>query len=220
MNRDVAHVSRRELSVSRLSSALGVPVIEGEVAHRSGTVVQIRIDQFAQYKPLMVEGSLAIVDSAAEAVMIRLGATETWLMATAAGAAPNDAFMDEGDTDEPALLDSPGYVLDSDRANRVASRIAQASGFAVVAKKPQFRDDFARPFVHDWYDAEASDWHVGEIAARARNLWEFGVLPRDAKAMRAGGESFASIATALGVSKDRAKWAVELPDEHSMTEYL
>lgn len=219
MSREVANVSRRELSVSRLSSALGVPVIEGEVAHRSGTVVQIRIDQFAQYKPLMVEGSLAIVDTAAEAVMIRLGATETWLMATA-DAARGEAFVVESDNDEPELLETPGYALDTDRANRVASRIAQASGFAVVARKPNFRDDFARPIVHDWYDAEATDWHVGEIAVRARNLWEYGVLPRDAKAMRAAGESLPAIATALGVSKDRAKWAVDLPDEHSMTEYL
>ena len=105
-------------------------------------------------------------------------------------------------------------------ANRVASRVAQAEGFAVVARKPAFRDDFARPIVHEWYDPEATDWHVGEIAARARNLWEYGVLPRDAKALRDAGDDIPAIATALGVSRVRAKWAVELPDAHSMVAYL
>lgn len=219
MRRDVANVNHQALSVTRLSSALGIPVIEGEVAHRSGTVVRINVDQFAQYKPLMVAGSLAIVDATAEAVMIRLGATETWLMASAD--TPCHA-PDVADHDEDALewLEAPEYALDAVRANRVASRIAQASGFAVVARKPAFREDFARPFVHDGYGPDASDWHVGEIATRARNLWEFGVLPRDAKALRAAGKSVAAIATTLGVSRDRAKWAVALPDAHAMIEYL
>lgn len=210
-------LASQPLSVARLSSALGIPVIEGEVAHRAGTVVQVRIDQLDEYRPLMTEGSLAVVDRAAQAVMVRLGPTETWLFA-GGYAAPVPEEPDTGD--DLAMLAGPEYALDNDRANRVASRIAQEPGFAVIARKPAFRDEFARPLVLDWYDAEADDWHVREIAGRARNLWEFGVLPRDAKAMDACGDPLPTIAAALGVSKSRAKWAIELPEAHSMIDYL
>lgn len=216
MDLGVARLECQELSTDRLSGALGIPVIDGEVTHHSGTIIQVRIDQFAKYKSLMTEGSLAIVDRQAEAVMIRLGETETWLFASAdystAEARPSDSSL--------GLLEYTDIVIDSVRANRVASRVAQSSGFAAVARKPHFREDFARPIVLEWYDEEASEWHVGEIATRARNLWEYGVLPRDAKAMRAEGKDLASIATALGVPKNRAKWAMELPNEHSMIKYL
>lgn len=222
MSGTLAPLPGRAVSVARLSCALGIPVIEGSVANRAGTVVEVRIDQLDEYRSLMGDGSLAIVDHAAEAVMVRLGATETWLLAGAPAA--NAAEPPRGDDFEAgdglALLDAPEYTLDADRANRVAARIAQAEGFAVVARKPAFRDEFSRPFVLDWYDACATEWHVREIAGRARNLWEFGVLPRDAKAMDAAGEDLPAIATALGVSRSRAKWAVELPDAHAMTAYL
>ncbi|HEY4530938.1 MAG TPA: hypothetical protein VIG97_11555 [Luteimonas sp.] len=222
MTGHLAIASSCDLSVARLSSALGIPVIEGEVSQRAGTVVLVRIDQFDQYRPLMGAGSLAIVDRAAEAVMVRLGETETWLLATPQGASDGPADPDDFDRDAEAFarIEAPEYTLDADRANRTASRIAQATGFAVVARKPAFRDVFARPYVLDWYDAAATDWHVSEIALRARNLWEFGVLPRDAKALDAAGEPLAAIAAALGVARSRAKWAIELPDDHSMAGYL
>jgi len=222
MTGHLAITSSRDLSVARLSSALGIPVIEGEVSQRAGTVVRVRIDQFDQYRSLMGAGSLAIVDRAAEAVMVRLGETETWLLATPDGASEAPAGPDdfEREAEEFARIEPPEYALDADRANRTASRIAQATGFAVVARKPAFRADFARPYVLDWYDAAATDWHVAEIALRARNLWEFGVLPRDAKGLAAAGESLTAIASALGIPRSRAKWAIELPEDHSMAGYL
>jgi hypothetical protein len=204
----------RALSVAQLSSALGdVPVIEGAVTHCAGTVVHVSVEQLATYRPLMVAGSLAIVDAVEQLALIRLGPTETWLM-VAADAPPSPA----GDAAELVIDDH--YVIDWDRAARVAARIAQTTGFAVVARKPGMREDFARPIVEDWYAPDATEWHVAEIAARARNLWEFGVLPRDAKAMDAAGVPLAAIATALGVSKNRAKWAIELPEEHSIVAQL
>lgn len=210
--------------LARLSAALGVPVIDGAMSMRAGTCVEVTPAQLDAYRDLMTPGSLAVVDRDAGTLAVRLGCTETWLLASVPpepGAAADRAGNGPAALDvHMPSLDWAACELDAGRANRAAARIAQTDGFATVARKPRFRDDFAAPLVRKWYADDATDWHVAEVAARARNLWEYGVLPRDAKAMRDDGHDLSAIATALGVGRARAKWAIELPDALAMTAYL
>jgi len=116
------------------------------------------------------------------------------------------------------FLDSPDfYDKNNDVVSDIAAQVAVANGFGTVALRPEPRRLFAlkivKSRVDDFVERDPfiSERHIAHVVAdRARDYWEFYVIPMRAKPLHEEGKSPAQIAKTLGITKNRAERAIEL----------
>jgi len=116
------------------------------------------------------------------------------------------------------FLDSPDfYDKNKDVLADVTAQVAVANGFGAVALRPEPRRLFALKIVKsrmdDFVERDPfiSERHIAHVVAdRARDYWEFYVIPMRAKPLHETGKSSAQIAKILGITKNRAERAIEL----------
>lgn len=192
---------------------LGIPIIKGDVTGHGCCFIKVEEFDFSTFKNIITIGSICVIntDEASEEesaqanlqsfkVYVRLGYTSTWLYYGIQAPEPEDdeEFLfeedDENDLDKEQLVD-------------LSLQIAQTSGFGILKNKSQ-RLEFTQSQLPTMYSDEVSEYSAREIASRAENYFELGVLPLRAKSLQDKGKSVAEIAKALGISKPRAERAI------------
>jgi len=123
------------------------------------------------------------------------------------------------------LLGSPDfYEANAAVISDIAAQVAVADGFGTVAlqsePRKRFTMKFVKPRMDDFVECDPfiSESQIADaVAHRARDYWQFYVVPMRARSLSGAGKSPAQIAKDLGITKNRAEKAIEL--SRSFTDY-
>jgi hypothetical protein len=151
---------------------------------------------------------------------VRLGTADTWLEARYGkddpltdfdDPAPSWDFNEHGESPADELLGEYAPLFNERNqaiVESIAIRCAVDDGFGAVALRKGPREDFAGNLVAKHF-SEFDDPNkriepsqaAAQVASRARDLWEFGVIPLRAKALKKELLPVADIARELGVCR-------------------
>lgn len=205
-------------------SSLGVIVINGRVSGGGCCFVNIDTIEFQIFSNLFSSGTLCVIDECipniAEKgedeygslnIYIRLGESNTWLYFN----------LENNDEDNDIVEEEyEGDVgLGKEKLVELGVFIAKQSGFGYLKNKTQ-RLDFAKSCISRLDLGGISDWDIRELAERAENYYELGVLPLLVKSLVAEGETITDIANKLGITKGKASKAMAIIVPEFILEYI
>jgi hypothetical protein len=209
--------------IIRKIHSLGIPVIKCNDVIPKGFMICLT-DFHGINKSWITEGSICAYyiekfddESAPELlrnkeryihIYIRIGNSDTWLYiktVTLIGIPINiyeeslDNYDDEDDDD--------GHDdIDYERLNRLSTMVAKTKGFNLLRNRDQ-RINFAKE-VLSHIDEEIQEYEYYGIASNAETFYDFGVLPIEAKKLKAEGKSDSEIAKTLGHTKAKIEKAL------------
>jgi ribosomal protein L35AE/L33A len=215
---------------------LGIPIINDcKNVNPQGFMIEIEnVEKIEELKPLISEGSLCVcyVQKVKENdyigdisqfvgqekiidIYIRLGLTNTWihlnfqtLIYLILEAKFEKNYMDDEDLDsydEDYDYETENNI-DYERLNRLATIVAKSKGFNLLKNRDQ-RKIFAKE-VLTRCEEEFENFELHGISTTAESIYDFGVLPLEARKLQLDGKSEQEIAKTLGHTKAKIEKAL------------
>ena len=194
--------------------ALGVDVIEGQLSGSGHTLIQTDFSYLENQGDLLrQQGSLAVLDIEyfalpiqprmiqGFALHVRLGTTNTWMSSSMSMPDPEE---DEEDDEED---DGESVQVESTTLTKLALIAARSPEFGRLKNKGQ-RQNLVSSILNNGNHPDIPSHYAPEIASRAEGVFEFGVLPEQARTLLSQGKSILEISKLLGLTKQRIERAL------------
>ena len=229
--------------IAQFEVELAIPWVRGKFCGAGATIIYLDIPDFSPHTKLYDPNSFGVLEVHTEKstddgsiiyagfdAYVRLGESNTWLCIGIKPPDPLDgkSLLDFDDEDDEIYAESGELLPETPRPsqddiNRAAIVAANMDGFGAVWRSREMRADFVRPIISERLLDFDDEWSVDAVSRQAVTFWEFGVVPRRAKALKSEGEKISAIAKKLGITTQRAERAVSIEMKHtvikSMEEY-